>query len=323
MRNIPTLSLLASLAIAAGCVRSGPDTENRVIKEKYVHKYGVEVKGTDWQQRGMNGKVITTLDNGVTVTKNYEAGVLTGEVTYSYPHSEKIAAVETYTNGTLLKTTHIDESGNPESESNNTPDGFIMVTSWYESGIPKSKEMYKEHILVDGDYFNESNQSESKINDGEGRRAVRSRSGELLATDTFENGMLVTKTEYFPDGSTKAVIKYANHRPHGEKKTFLQSGEPDTVEQWSNGIQHGETVTYKNGEKCAEIPYHKGIKHGVEKRYRDGNTMIEEVNWRNDCLHGPSHTYIDGCISKTTWYYQGNVVPKSTYDFNTSRKLHR
>lgn len=292
-----------------------------VIKEKYVHEYGLEVDENEWKDHGKNGEIISTLDNGVTVKKHYLDGILDGEVSYSFPHSEKIERIEHYTNGDLIKIVIHDELGNSSHETAFSNEGFQIVTTWYESGNPKSKEIYQNGLLIDGEYYNFENQLESRVKDGEGNRPRRSGLGELIATDTLENGNVISSSEYFHDGSLKVLTPYANNQIHGKKKFFKIGGEPELIENWKLGVQEGISIAYKNGEKYAEIPFLNGKKDGIEKRYKEGSIVIEEVSWKNGNLHGPAITYVDGIISKTIWYYQNKLVPKATFDIKTRHRV--
>lgn len=314
------LGLLFSTTLFYGCAKKCEIDCSNVVKEKYVHKYGVEVCESDWQSRGMNGQVISTLDDGVIVTKQYIQGKLDGNVSYTYPHSNKIERIETYKSNRLIKTVHNDEQGVPESEIHHSPDGNEVVSSWYSSGNPKSKEFYEGTLLYNAEYFSPSNQLEAKIENGDGIKVCRACNGDLVANEEYKNGIINCRTEYYQTGPIKSTAFYNEDATRCEKRKFHATGEPKEIEQWVNGRQHGVSVIFRNGEKYAEVPYSRGAKNGVERRYRDGNILIEEISWVNDKMHGPSYTFIDGTVSKTTWYYQGNAVEKSEYDSKTMKK---
>lgn len=318
MKNLMITSTLITLAFLS-CNKQN-EQGCAVIKEKYVHEYGLEIDKNEWKDHGKNGEVISTLDNGVTVRKHYLDGIIDGEVSYSFPHSEKIERLETYSDGNLVKIVIHDEMGNPSHETLFSND-YETVTTWYETGNPKSKEIYHNGHLLEGEYYNFENEIESKIVNGKGQRPKRNAIGELIATDIIENGHTLSSSEYFLDGSVKSITPFVNNQIHGQKKYFKVGGEPDFIENWKNNVQEGISISYKNGEKHAEIPYIKGKKDGVEKRFKNGNIVVEEISWKNGKLHGPSITYVDGIISKTVWYYQNKLVPKATYDIKTRHKV--
>lgn len=324
MRKETIITLLVGAAALTGCTSSQQAGKNKsyVVDEKYVHKYGLEVAQNDWSARGKSGQVISTLDNGVIVTKHYDFGVLEGDTIYTFPHSDTIEKIETYKNGELVKTVINDDSGIPKEETDHSADGNKYVTLWYNDGTPQCRESYQEGLLFQGEYYNEANKIESRIDNGHGNRIVRNQYGDLVATDNYENGVIMNRTTYHKNGAPQAITPYVNNVVEGFRKIFLQAGEPEAVEQWVGGVQEGTTVAFKNGEKYAEVPYKNGRKNGIEKRYRDGSTLIEEITWRDNQRHGPSDTYVNNKVTKTEWFYNGQKVSKSTWDLNSNKKIY-
>lgn len=312
MRYLLNLSLLAATLAATSCARQRTCCPCDVVDQTYVHKYGVEVPPGDWTARGQNGKVITTQKNGVVVTKNYVEGALDGETTYTFPHSEQIEKVETYSKNTIVKDATSYVSGAPLCATEYQPGGKV-VNTWYENGSPKSTETYQGSQLSQCVYYNNKNQVDTQVVDGNGKRNQRDSYGVIIATDTIENGVLVSTTTYHPNGHPKEVIPFVNGVIEGEKKTFLPAGEPNTVEQWKGGKQNGTTTVFHNGEKVAEVTYVNGHKYGVERRFRDGVTVVEEVTWVNDQKHGPNTFFIGNAV-KTDWFYQDRPVSKPNFD---------
>lgn len=324
MQKQKLLCLWICAIAVTSCTSSKTPGRDRcyVVDEKYVHKYGLEVGSTDWKARGQNGKVISTLDNGVVVTQMYESGTLEGETTYTFPHSNTIEKTEIYKNGELVKTILNDDAGIPKKEMEHLPEGQQIISEWYSDGTPQCWEKYQDSYLVEGNYYNSSNKVEQRIDNGSGTRIVRDRYGDIISTDNYESGVLVSKTTYHKNGSPKAITPYRNNICEGTRRTFLPAGEPEALEQWVGGIQQGETIEFKNGEKYAEIPFQNGKKNGIEKRYRDGKTLIEEISWRDNVRHGPSDTFVNGKVTKTEWYINGQKVSKSTWDLNSHKKIY-
>jgi len=146
--------------------------------------------------------------------------------------------------------------------------------------------------------------------------------GQLISTDTIENGQMVLRQTYHPNGSPREMIPYQNGLVDGVKRTYLPAGEPDTFEQWVNGQQDGVTVVFQHGEKFAEVPYVNGEKHGVECRLKDGKTKVQEITWNNGQMSGPSTTYVGDNV-KTDWYFKGKPVSKADYEFMSNRPIAR
>lgn len=291
---------------------SGPD----VVDETYVHRYGVPVSPQEWAEGGNHGQIKSTLVSGVVVTKSYNSGVLDGDTTYSYPHSSMIEKVESYRNGVLQRVSTYYISGAPKQETiYNTPTNR-SVTTWYETGMPKSKEEFQGKLLYQASYYGKDNQVESQIDNYNGKRITRDDYGQVVSNDEIVNGLMTQRTIYHPNGAPKAIIPYTNDNVNGLVKTFLPAGEPLTVEEWKDGQQMGLTIEYSNGEKVSECNYVAGLKDGVEQRFRDGNTVVQETTWSRGLRNGPTTSYI-GDVKKTDWYYQDKPVSKANYDMIT------
>ncbi len=309
------LVALLSAFTACGSNKSG----DYVVDETYVHKYGVAVPPTFWKESGKNGAVVSTMANGVVVSRSYQEGVLDGDTSYSFPHSSQIEKIETYRQGDLVKTTNYYFEGTAKSEKEpSDKEGLYTLSSWYLSGTPRSKETYNAELLVSGQYFDINNHKDASVEDSQGTRLIRDDYGHLLATDTIDQGQIALKTTYHPNGAPKEQIPYRNGVIEGSKKTFYPAGEPATIEPWTKGKQHGITLTFQHGEKLSDVPYVNGVKEGKEIRYRDGKTVVQEINWKNGLQHGATTTYV-GNTSKVEWFYQGKSTTKSDYDFLSNR----
>lgn len=312
------VALLALGVMASGC-NKGKGGNRHVVNKTYVHKYGVEVSSNDWSERGKNGQVITKLDSGIVVKKNYVEGVLEGEAFYTFPHSDQVATKETYVGGKRTKETLYSIAGKPKAETVFC-DGGKTITSWFDSGVPQSEEHFVGSKLLDAEYFSSNHKVESKINDGYGTRLVRDEYGQLAALDAYEGGRIKTRTTLHSNGAPKEILAYKNDTVEGTVRRFLPAGEPQTIEQWVGGKQHGITTVFQNGEKYAEVSYLQGLKNGIEKRFRDnGKTLVEEITWVNDIRHGPTFIHLDD-ITRVEWFFKGNNVPKAVYEINSKRQ---
>lgn len=308
-------AFIVSLGLGIALLPSCTNRERRaeVVKETYVHKYGVPVAKSDWEAQGHEGQIVQLQNDGVTVTSTYQKGTLEGPTTYSFPNSSTIQFVENYKEGILVSKRENYTSGVPMKEESYDGKLLVKLNRWYEDGTPQGEESYENGQIVSAEYRTLLNVVEARIQNGHGTRIRRSPEGELLSKDTFQSGQMVERITYFGNGDPATVTAFDQGAVHGTRMTFLQGGIPRSVEQWMKGAQEGITVLYQNGEKIAEVPYHKGKKNGVETRYRDGQILSEEISWKEDTLHGPRRFFVDG-VPKSEWYLNGDLVSRSTFE---------
>jgi antitoxin component YwqK of YwqJK toxin-antitoxin module len=279
-----------------------------------VHRYGVPLEPGDWSERGQDGQVLSMRKDGVAVNRCYDAGILQGECTYTFPYCDVIQRKELYDQGNLCQEFDHYPSGLPQKQIVYGSTGQ-NVTVWYESNAPQSSENIENGNLVWGEYYGPGQQLESRVEEGTGLRTCRDGDGKLLSVDTIQNGQMVLSSTYHPNGVPATVTPYANQVIEGKRYTYCSGGEPATIETWTGNVQHGTTNVYENGEKRADVPYVNGRRNGVECRYRDdGQTLAQEVTWVDGQQHGPTYSYL-GDKSQTDWYYHNRPVPnKATYD---------
>lgn len=82
MNKRTLLLLMAPLCLLEGCRSNRQFTD--VVKETYFHKFGTPTTLNDWQAHGEEGQVVRLHKDGVTVTTNYEQGVVHGETSYTF-----------------------------------------------------------------------------------------------------------------------------------------------------------------------------------------------------------------------------------------------
>ncbi|MFZ0565453.1 MAG: toxin-antitoxin system YwqK family antitoxin [Chlamydiales bacterium] len=311
IKALPYLTLSCLLILLPGC--SGSRQYNNVVKELYVHKYGVPVVKSDWENQGKDGKVVQLRKDGVTAALSFSKGILHGETTFTFPNTSTIHLIETYDQGELVARRENYTSGVPMREEVYEQQTLIALTQWYEDGTPSVTETYQNELLQNGEYRTQLNVVESSVRNGEGIRICRNIESELISKDTIQNGEMVEQVTYYTNGDPAMITPYEKGLIHGMRLTFLPGGLPKTVEQWVEGAQEGITIAYQNGEKVAEIPYLQGAKNGIEYRYRDETHLVEEISWKNNVQHGPRKIYVDG-ETKIEWFHQGELVSHAAYE---------
>ncbi len=317
MRYI-TLNLMVASTLLTSCVNRYY-SEEEVVQETYVHRYGVEVPPQDWKEQGQHGQVVTMLKNGVEVKKSYSGGVLEGETCYSFPHSSTIEKMESYRNGKLAQSTVYYLSGAPSVQTQFKGDQDEKVlTYWYESGAPKSIENYDSTGLLErAEYYDPRHNKDSWVENHEGVRILRDPYGQIISKDTIQNGMMTLRTTFYPNGAPKEIIPYANGMISGIKKSYLPEGEPNTIEEWVNGKQEGKMILFQNGQKYTEFTVKNQVKNGIERRYRDGDKLVQEINWKDDRRHGEAISYA-GSSPKSEWFFKGEPMSKANFDLNAN-----
>lgn len=311
MRLLFVLSVLSILM--AGCAKQEYYVEPEIVEERYVHKYGVDVPASDWAERGKDGEVHCTLDNGVKIKKTYVGGVLDGETTHTFPHSEQIQKHQTYSNGDPTKEVIYYITGTPQIETITSFPSKKKLSMWYQNGTNQSIENYEGDSLIQGQYFTKENKLESSVENGEGIRTLRDKFGLLLSSDKIEKGVMTSRTIYYSNGHPKDITPMKDGVADGIRRTFQPDGAPLTAETWVNGKQSGLTTVFQNGEKYAEVPYVNGVKEGVEQRFKNEKDVIETITWVNNERYGATTSYI-GDTTKVDWYLNDRKVTQKEWD---------
>jgi antitoxin component YwqK of YwqJK toxin-antitoxin module len=302
MKRIPFFLLSAALITSCG---TSPVDE--VVSQVYVHKYGFETTEEDWEAREQDGQVITSLKNGVKVTRSYENGQLHGPTTYTFPNSSVVEKLLVYDQGTLLKECLNDPAGMPIREETYEFDNRTIVTLWDEKGVPLSIEEYQNDTLLEGKYFTPEHEKEAVVENGNGERIKRDRTGLLISRDTIANGAVTARTTYHPNGQPHTISHYDGYQLHGPQTKYTASGKPLMELNWNQGVLDGEKVVYRNGFKAAVIPYVNGKKQGTELHYDDIGNLTAEIEWRQDKKHGPTKLHTED-YTDTEWFFNGQSV---------------
>ncbi len=302
--------------LLGGCFSSASD--DSVVSQKFVHKYGFDVTPEEWEARDGDGQILEVLKNGVKIVRSYENGALHGPTTYSFPNSTVIEKLQVYDQGTLLKEVVHDGTGMPMREEIYEFDNRTITTIWDEKGAPLSIEEFDGELLVEGKYYTPSHDLEGQVESGFGERIKRDRSGLLVSRDTIQNGIATVKTSFHPTGEIHTISHYDGSQLHGEQLKFTSAGRPLMKLNWNHGIMHGPKVVFRNGTKIAEIPYVNGRKQGVEIHFDDLGNLTAEIEWQNDKKHGCSKFYTDD-TTEMEWFYKGQAVALDKYNMMANR----
>ena len=311
------LSPYIAALIVASCQTN--TTTDQIVSQKFVHKYGFDLSEQEWEQRAQEGQVISTLQNGVSISRTFENGILHGPTTYTFPNSSTVEKILLYDQGNLLKETVQDMTGMPIREEAYEFDDRLILTFWNDKGVPLNVEEYNGNLLVDGKYYSPEHELEAQVENGNGFRTKRERSGLLISRDQMENGTMTSRTTYHPNGQVHTVSHYHDYMLHGDQSKYTASGRPLMNLRWDRGILDGIKAIYRNGLKVAEIPYVHGQKNGVETHYDDLGNLIAEIIWRNDKKHGCCKSYTEDS-QDSDWYFNGSLVSAEKFDLLENRE---
>ena len=220
--------LACALCLLAAC----GGANNNAVSTLFIHKYGTALSEDDWDNRGGNGKVVAVYKDGVTVTENYIDHLLEGKTTSTFPHSSVIAKEENYRQGNLLSETLHFTTGIPKEKREFISKEVCHLTTWFDNGNPKSIEKFLNNSLLEGEYYNLSNEVESRVENGIGVKNNRNTYGEFISKIDFKNGHQVLTTTYYSNNDPKVVTPYQNDKVHGIKKFYAINGVPERFEEW-------------------------------------------------------------------------------------------
>ena len=319
MKLIKWLIVPISIISFFSCQKDKDDSN--VVSQQFIHKYGFDMNEKEWQSREKEGKSITVLDNGVTVTNTYNNGALHGPTTYTFPHSSIIEKIYIYDNSVRIKEIAHDKQGVPYKEEAYELNNTKTITLWDRFGVPISVEKYVNGILREGDYFKPDNQLEASVQNGNGIRVKRDRNGELLRKEIIESGDVKNRTTFHPNGKIQSQISFKNYNLNGAQVTYSQKGEIVMKAYWNEGQLHGTKTTYRNGKKVSDVPYVYGKKSGVERTWDREGDLTEEIHWEKDKKHGSHRVYSEN-DTEIKWFYKGKAVSIKRYEeFSTREKL--
>lgn len=302
-----------------GCHKSDNNQKKDVVTQRYIHKYGYDVSRDEWDSNQYPGQVVTSLKNGVTISSSYEDGVLHGNTTYTYPHSQTLESLNVYDRGNLVKKTAYDIKGIPQREDLFLSPTHTKTKFWYSAGTPMCVEERIDNTVVEGEYYTLQNELESQVKKGNGVKTTRSQDGKLFAKEIIENGVVVGRESFHTNGSPHMIVGFVQGFLNGEKRVYGSTGDPILLENYDKGKLNGICTYFQNGYKYLESPYKQGKKEGIERQYIDGETLVEETEYHDGFKHGPSTFYSDG-LSKTEWYYNNEIVSKAKFEELSERE---
>ena len=146
------------------------------------------------------------------------------------------------------------------------------------------------------------------MQEGEGIRYKRSRTGVLLGIDHISQGELQIRTTIYPNGQTHVVSEFSDYLLNGKQEIYTASGRLYMSKDWEDGFMHGKKIAYKNDQIVMETPYEYGKKDGVEKRFDPQGNLLAEIRYQGDEKHGLTIRYNDKDLAKEEWFFHGKAI---------------
>lgn len=220
-------------------------------------------------------------------------------------------------NGDLLQTTHYIKGLRHGMSERSWP-----------NGTPAAEESYSQDNLEYGEYFDINGNSISKINDGNGFRAVFGKT-EMTELHEYQHGFPEGEVQVFgTDRKVMRIYHVKNNTKHGEEVEYYELPHirdyPKLLVSWYEGKIQGITKTwYDNSVLETNREMSNNAKNGIATGwYRDGSLMlIEEYNY--DKLekgeyfrHGdkyPISSVKNGKGTVTLFDSLGNFIQKISY----------
>ena len=115
---------------------------------------------------------------------------------------------------------------------------------------------------------------------------------------------------YYPSGTVRARISYANGARHGKYRTYFPDGELRYSAEYRDGKTEGViTVYYDNGKIREEAHTGNGVRDGIRRLYYPGGNLSREENYDKGKLQGNVQTYYpDGQPAMRATYADGTAV---------------
>ncbi|MEL7431604.1 MAG: hypothetical protein AAGI90_03630 [Chlamydiota bacterium] len=305
--------------ILASCTQS--HLNDQVVSQKYIHKYGFELDKEEWAQRDQDGRIEQYLDSGIKVVKSYREGYLHGITSYTYPYSATVEKTLVYDEGELVKETIHDRKGMPIQQKNYLSEEEKMITYWSELGSPLRVETYQQGLLNEGLYYNAANELEGKVENGTGVRYKRMRDGTLIGMDDIQEGALVKRISYHPNGKEHIISYFQDYLLQGKQEIYTPEGNLYMVNEWDDGLLHGKKLAYRDGRLIIATNYRYGKKEGIETRFDAYGKLLSEVAYQDDERHGLSQYYGARNKVKEEWFYRGKPTTTERFDILTSKDL--
>lgn len=108
---------------------------------------------------------------------------------------------------------------------------------------------------------------------------------------------------------------------HGNYAAFYLNNNLKEKGRFENGLKEGKWHTWHADGKLSEVVrYNKGLRSGKYESYDSKGRPVVKATFKNGKLHGKSETYVNGELSATRYYKDGEErIPKTKKELLKSR----
>ncbi len=201
-------------------------------------------------------------------------------------------------------------------------------TTYFQSGLPKSKGYYRNGEAVDTMYYYHRNGTIDKIHKLDVRGDVveeyeYNRAGWLYAVRKKINSDRVEEKTYYANGKMQMAVTYEKSQiADGTYATFYPSGKLKQTATLQNGKSQGNFKSYyANGVMNEEVQYDKGELNGPYHSFYVSGSLKEKSTFVDGKMNGAYEEYYDGGgLSEKGQVRKG--VKVETYEYTRSGRMY-
>ncbi|MCB1180729.1 MAG: hypothetical protein KDK55_01730 [Chlamydiia bacterium] len=251
--------------------------------------------------------------NGLTRAWN-EEGQLVAEILYEKGELEGLSSYY-HPNGALWKMIPYKKGLIDGTVEVYLEEGTIFQTTEYKKGKIEGsskrywaplqiayEECYSSDLLLEGYYYDKEGDLVSRIEKGEGKRAVFGKQG-ITQLVEYHAGIADGKVEILDETTGQLLLFYSikEEEKEGEEIAYFGNGRPKLLLTWKEGVLQGPAKTwYENGQIESQKQMCQNKKNGLSTAWYPGGTLMLVEEYENDRL------------IKGKYYRQDENVPIST-----------
>jgi len=256
----------------------------------------------------------------------YDKGQLVGEAKYYHPSgsTQKIIPYSLGHVHGLLRAFDLDGNTLEEitfkQDKRNGP-----AKALFSLGIPKSQELYRDDLLIEGIYYDKEGKVHGKIATGKGTKAEFA-GDKLYSLTEYRDGVAEGKVQLFgPSKEVHICYHLKEGMKTGEEWEYYSDSSPKILIQWFEDQVQGMVKTwYPNGKLESQREMSNSKKHGLSfGYYKSGDLMLMEEYEGDKLTKGsyykksdptPISTIDDGNGIATLYNPEGHFIQKVSYE---------